>query len=218
MLDTMAGKEYLVQTLGGMARYRLHGTGVQVFRVFVIGSKEQVEGKEAETLFNSFKRKVPGGTEAPPKPDPDVPAKGFPRPARAATPTSYLKISSSPGEYIGQGKTYEYKGDVLKPRKSPRGVNLRVDGWTLDVGAPRGQFLQTGEYRDAKRFTSGGESPGLSFSGKGRGSNTLSGEFVVWELEVADGQITRLAVDFVQRSEGKGAPLTGKLRFNSNFE
>jgi hypothetical protein len=131
---------------------------------------------------------------------------------------SYLKIVSSPGDFIGQGKTYEYKGDDLKLKKGPRGINVRIDGWTLDVGAGKGQMLQAGEYRDAKRFGFGGDSPGLSFSGKGRGSNSLSGEFVVWELEVAEGQITRLAIDFVQRSEGKNAPLTGTLRFNSTFE
>lgn len=52
----------------------------------------------------------------------------------------------------------------------------------------------------------------------GRGSNKLAGEFVVWELEVADGRIVRLAVDFVQRSEEVGPPLVGRLRVNSGFE
>jgi hypothetical protein len=58
-LGTMAGREYLIKTPKGMARYRLFGTGVLLFRVFVIGSKEQVTGKEGETLFNSFKRTPP---------------------------------------------------------------------------------------------------------------------------------------------------------------
>jgi hypothetical protein len=31
-------------------------------------------------------------------------------------------------------------------------------------------------------------------------------------------QIKRLAIDFVQRSEEKMAPLQGKLRINSSFE
>jgi hypothetical protein len=149
-------------------------------------------------------------------------AKGFDKPAKSAVPTSYLKIVSSPGDYIGQGKSYQYAGGELTVQKAPRGIRVTVGGmkviWRLDIGAPKGQFLQVGEYRDAKRHAFSGTSPGLDFYGMGRGSNQLAGEFVVWELEVQGGQITRLAIDFVQRSEGKGPPLTGKLRFNSTLE
>ena len=164
---------------------------------------------------------------APPKPaDPppvkggafDGQAKGFTKPAKAATTTSYLKIVSSPGDYIGQGKNYNYAGADLMVRKTPRGVDVRVDGWMLQIGGPKGQFLQAGEYPNAKRFAFSDTFPGLDFSGNGRGSNTVAGEFVVWELVVQGDQITRLAIDFVQRSEGKNAPLTGKLRINSTLE
>jgi hypothetical protein len=55
-LGTMSGKEYLATTPKGMARYRLFGTGVQMFRVAVAGTKEQVESKDAELFFDSFKR------------------------------------------------------------------------------------------------------------------------------------------------------------------
>lgn len=217
-LDTMPGKEYVVKTPTGMARYRLYGTGVMIFRTLVIGSKAKVEGQEAEMFFSSFKRKLPGDVAVAPKPGPDVPVKAFTKPAKAAAPTSYLKIVSSPGDFIGRGMSYDYKGDQLTLKKTPRGINVRVDGWTLDIAGPKGQFPQVGEYREAKRAPFNGESPGLNFSGKGRGSNKLSGEFVVWELEVTGDQITRLAIDFVQRSEGAGPPLTGQLRFNSSHE
>ena len=61
--------------------------------------------------------------------------------------------------------------------------------------------------------------PGLNFSGNGRGSNTLSGKFVVWEFVVKDGKVTSLAIDFVQYSEGnKAKPLVGMLRYNSSFK
>lgn len=55
-LDTMAGKEYLAKTPDGLARYRLFGTGVQMFRVLVVGTKEQVESKDTDLFFESFKR------------------------------------------------------------------------------------------------------------------------------------------------------------------
>jgi hypothetical protein len=55
-LGTMAGKEYLIKTPRGEMRFFLYGTGVQMFRLVVVGTKEQVESKDAETFFNSFKR------------------------------------------------------------------------------------------------------------------------------------------------------------------
>jgi hypothetical protein len=152
-------------------------------------------------------------------PTPALPGKGsFNQPAKSDTSQSYLKIISSPGDYIGQGKTYEYMGDQLVLKRTPRGLHLMVDGWILDIGAPNGQSLQVGEYLNAKRFAFSAGSPGLDFFGKGRGSNRLAGEFVVWELQMEGAQIKRLAIDFVQRSEEKMAPLQGKLRINPSFE
>jgi hypothetical protein len=52
----MAGKEYLIRTPKGMARYQVLGTGVQIFRLLFVGGKQQLESTEAETFFNSFKR------------------------------------------------------------------------------------------------------------------------------------------------------------------
>lgn len=153
------------------------------------------------------------------KGDPPPPiGAGFKQPAKSKQPTSYLKIFGAQGDYITQGKSYDYAGNDLIVKKGPRGVNVRVDGWSLDIGAPNGEFLKVGEFLNAKRFAFSGDSPGLDFNGKGRGSNRIAGEFVVWEIEVQDNQIVRLAIDFVQRSEEKGPPVQGKLRINSNFE
>ncbi|MBI2805716.1 MAG: trypsin-like peptidase domain-containing protein [Planctomycetes bacterium] len=160
-----------------------------------------------------------GANQGPgPGPAPLPQAKGFTRPGKAAQPTSYMSIDSPKGDYIGQGRNYQYRGDELKVQKTPRGVNVSVDGWNLAIGAPNGQFLQIGEYQDAKRFAFSGASPGLDFFGKGRGSNRVAGEFVVWELEFNGDQVTRLAIDFVQRSEERGPPLRGRVRVNSTLE
>src|SRR5262249_21886145 len=58
-LGTMTGKEYLIETPKGMARFRLLGTGVLIFRVVFIGTKDQLGSKDADTFFNSFKRTPP---------------------------------------------------------------------------------------------------------------------------------------------------------------
>jgi hypothetical protein len=148
----------------------------------------------------------------------DFVPKTFKKPATSAAPKSYFKIVSTPGDSIGQGKSYNFPGNQIMTKKTDRGLNISVSGWTLEVGARAGQFLQPGEYLGAKRYAFSGNAPGLDFFGQGRVNNTLAGEFVVWELEMNGDQVVRLAIDFVQRSEGKGQPLNGKVRINSTFQ
>ena len=122
---------------------------------------------------------------------------------------SYLRIESSPGDYIGQGKNYAYEKDDLVIRGSGQGIRCQVgdfSNWTLNLSAGQNRTLDVGEYRDAKRQPFSGESPGIEFSGNCRGSNTLSGEFRIWELEMKGDQVIRLAVDFVPAVRGEDAP------------
>jgi hypothetical protein len=58
-LGIMAGKEYVAQTPKGMARYRLLGTGAQVYRVMVVGTKEQIQPRDATLFLDSFAREQP---------------------------------------------------------------------------------------------------------------------------------------------------------------
>ncbi len=149
----------------------------------------------------------------------DFPFKGvFQKPAASATPTTYMKVISSRGEFIGAGKTYDYPSDQIKIHPSQRGVSILVDGWHCEIGAPRKQFLKVGEYPGATRFAFSGDAPGIDFFGKGRGNNKVIGAFAVWELEVTNDQITKLAIDFEQRSAPAKPALTGKIRLNSSFE
>jgi hypothetical protein len=61
---TMTGKDYLIKTPRGMARHRLLGMGITMYRVIVIGTKEQVEGKDATTFIEAF-RHIPFKTSNP---------------------------------------------------------------------------------------------------------------------------------------------------------
>jgi hypothetical protein len=141
----------------------------------------------------------------------------FIKPPRSSVPVSYLRAISSKGDYIGQGKTYSYAAEVLTVRRSDRGVNINAGGWNIQFGAPNGRFLEVGEYRDAKRYAFSGASPGIEFTGEGRGCNQIAGQFVVWEIEVKGNEVTKLAIDFVQRCEGSMPPLYGRLRYRSSF-
>jgi hypothetical protein len=142
----------------------------------------------------------------------------FHKPLPAAAPATYLKSVSTKGDYIGQGKAYSYEGAELKVDGSAALVSVNVDGWNVQFAPPRGGALKAGEYDGAKRYPFNDDSPGLSYTGHGRGSNQVGGKFVVWELEVKDGKIAKLAIDFIYRSEVTGPPLYGMLRYNSTFE
>lgn len=142
----------------------------------------------------------------------------FTKPPPAPALTSYLHAVSSQGDYIGQGKTYNYRGDQLKVRRTERGVEISVDGWTILFGAPHGQFLQVGEYPNARRYPFSDKAPGIEFFGQGRGCNRIAGKFVVWELEFRENAVARLAIDFVQRCEESGPPLYGRIRYNSSLQ
>jgi hypothetical protein len=144
----------------------------------------------------------------------------FIRPHRSTSPVSYLRVESSPGDYIGQGKNYSYDKEDLTFQPWAGGIRCQIGSfgnWSLVFGAGQGRNLGVGEYRDAKRQPFSGESPGIEFSGNGRGCNMISGEFRVWELETRGNAVVRVAVDFVQRCEGKMPPLVGMLRYNSTF-
>ena len=153
------------------------------------------------------------------QPSSSHPFKGlFQRPAKSSTPTSYMHIESAAGDFIGQGKTFDYKADQLKSTMNGRSVSVMVDGWHFIVGGPDKQALGVGEYPDAKRFPFNRSSPGLSFSGKGRGLNALTGAFAIWQLEMHNGKVTKLAIDFEQEAAPDKPKLTGKVRINSDFE
>lgn len=109
------------------------------------------------------------------------------QPPRSTSPVSYLRFESVQGDYIGQGKSYAYEKDVLTLSSSQGGVQCQVGpigNWTLAFGAAEGRNLDVGEYRDAKRYPFRNSSPGIELNGNGRGCDTISGEFRVWELEL----------------------------------
>jgi S1-C subfamily serine protease len=142
----------------------------------------------------------------------------FIKPFQATAPTSYLKAVSSPGDFIGQGKSYSFEGKDLRVRFTPQAITVDVEGWNIQFAPPRGGALAVGEYPNCKRFPFNDDSPGLSYIGHGRGSNQVGGKFVIWELEINGGQVTKMAIDFIHRSEITGPPLYGMLRFNSSLE
>jgi RNA polymerase sigma factor (sigma-70 family) len=160
----------------------------------------------------------------------------FQKPMPTATPVTSLRIvSGSSGEVLSS-----YTGNELQVETGSRGATIRAnhDGahppagghavppLTLRFAAPFGRFLKVGEYGGAipdDDWTTPDESatPNMSMKRK------ALGEFVVWECEVRDQRISRLAIDYItwdylassaRESPVYRSPVSGSLRFNSLFQ
>lgn len=158
-------------------------------------------------------------------------------PTAPAAPVYQLSFQSQPGDFIGQGQSVTLtNADVsLFP---PRALNRSGDAaglvdfvefvstglgttfFTLDVGVNQVRDdLVPGFYLDAQRasFASVGH-PGLDFTWDHRGSNTLTGNFTVFDAlfdySGSTPRIARFSVDFEQHSEGATPALFGRLTFS----
>ncbi len=145
-----------------------------------------------------------------------------------AAAESTLTLDSDPGDYIGQGQSYLYNDDTAfftYSRNYDNGISVRIRNlpgdpwlsWNFDMAAPGDVEIQPGVYPGAERWPfQAVENPGLSFSGQGRGCNTLSGSFEVYEVTYeSDGSVSSLAASFVQHCEGAPPALRGEIVFNT---
>jgi hypothetical protein len=143
-----------------------------------------------------------------------------------------LAFASDPGDYIGAGQTRTYYlGDgtwnarfdnASRGHVSVSITNFQQTGnsfwWSIDFAAPRGQPLTPGTYEAARRYPFQPDSqPGLSFSGSGRGCNTLTGRFVVTDIQIGPANsVDRFAASFEQNCEGSSPALRGEVRIATN--
>jgi uncharacterized delta-60 repeat protein len=140
-----------------------------------------------------------------------------------------LSMVSDPGDYIGQGRTWNYGPSASFSMYNPypsnstysNAISLSVstpaDWWSFDFWAPNNaRFVPGMTYTGATRFPFNSSSqPGLDVSGNGRGSNTLTGQFTVLQAEYNDaGALIRFSASFEQHSEGATPALRGTIRYN----
>lgn len=136
--------------------------------------------------------------------------------------STFLSYDSRPGDFIGGGFTARYgvtngtwRATLIQ---GGRGVRVRYDGgaatwWTAEFVVPQGQTLRVGTYEGATRYPfQAANEPGLSFSGSGRGCNTLTGRFVIHDLAIDhEGALHRFHATFRQHCEGGAAYLDGEV-------
>lgn len=149
----------------------------------------------------------------PPPPDP----LGW-QPPDGAVPASgtALYLESSPGDYIGQGRTYLYtlaNSELTVTTKEDR-VDLVVAGdedWRGQWDASTtGTEVVTG-YWQGGRYPFA--IPGLTFTGEGRGCNNVVGRYSVDAVGYDPAGLASLTLRFEQRCDGD-PPLRGFLRYD----
>jgi hypothetical protein len=146
----------------------------------------------------------------------------FEKPKRSATPVTSLHIVWRSDAAARFAHRKSYTGNVVTVESNGRGVKVHVDGnaerpfsdkCTLRFGAAYGCSLGVGGYGGLGRADPYDRLTSPYFELKlGSIHGDAFGEFVVWECEVRDHKIIRLAIDYI------GYSSSGSLRFNSLFQ
>lgn len=135
-----------------------------------------------------------------------------------AQAASFISLSSEPGDWIGSGQNHELSGE-FNPSISKREISLRHDsGFKFQFVAPNNSVLEQGAYLSAERAAFRGPlNPGIAVGARGKGCNTISGEFYIYELDYSQAEPV-LALDFTQYCDSRSAKLTGSIRLNSDIQ
>lgn len=145
------------------------------------------------------------------------------KPARDATPKrgNYVYLDSDAHDFVGGGASHLYtrKNALLKLEANGGLISVTVNGdqsWTGSFKAMTGlHHLEPGYYGPAQRYPFQPPSAtGLEWSGDGRGCNTLSGWFVVDDVDYAGDTLMAIELRFEQHCEGGSSALRGKIRWD----
>jgi len=138
--------------------------------------------------------------------------------------TNVLYFTSSPTSWVGHGQTLTLTSPTtaFSATYNNDAVHLSFDDshwYYLDLIGPGHTLPTVGFYPNATRYPFMGSGAGLSFSGDGRGNNTLTGYFNVLQADYGiNGNIVSFAVDFTQYDGGVTANwVSGSFRYNSSI-
>jgi hypothetical protein len=141
----------------------------------------------------------------------------------AASVGNYAYFDSTPGDYVGLGKTwlFDRRSALVTVDGLDGHLNIRVAGddiWRAEIeGVDAMIRLAPGYYADVKgaRFHNPVKG-GMSWTGAGRGCSESSGWYAVDAIEYEpSGLVKRLDMRFEQHCEGRSAPLHGAIHYDS---
>jgi hypothetical protein len=134
-----------------------------------------------------------------------------------------IRLESDAGDYIGGGQSYTYSqaNAIIDVTATGGRFSIVIDGdelWAGNFQAPSGvNQLQPGIYTNLQRYPfHDAAKGGLSWSGEGRGCNTLSGWFAIDSVKYVAGDLTAIALRFEQHCEGATAALHGTIHWRSD--
>jgi len=134
-----------------------------------------------------------------------------------------ITLTSDAGDYIGGGKKYDYsnKNALINTTENGGLFHLSISGnewWYADFQMPAGHSqLEPGTYTQLTRYPFNDQSTGgLSWSGEGRGCNTLTGSMEIKKATYVSGKLTAVALTFEQHCEGGSAALHGTINWYAN--
>lgn len=140
-------------------------------------------------------------------------------PPETPVPTS-VRLTSDAGDFIGDGKAYSYSQANAVITVTAGGGHLSVgikgdEGWTGEFDSPSGPTeLQAGTHGDLTRYPFNDPAKGgMSWSGEGRGCNTLVGSFTIDKVTYTAGTLTALDMHFDQHCESAVPALRGTVHW-----
>ena len=143
-------------------------------------------------------------------------------PNNPTSPTS-LQLQSDAGDYIGVGRTYTYTQAnaviTVTANAAHLSIGIRGDEWWFGdfQGPSAASRLEPGPYVDLQRYPFDDPAKGgLSWSGEGRGCNTLSGGFTVDSVTYVGDALTAIDLSFEQHCEGATAALHGTIHWRAD--
>jgi hypothetical protein len=153
------------------------------------------------------------------------PPSGLWEPTPGITPATgnYVYLESDFGDFVGQGANYLYTPADAQIGVSSSGARLTVnitgdEDWSGTFqGMNSLTLLAVGYYGDLRRYPF--HNPvkgGLSWSGEGRGCNTLTGWFVIDSVTYNGNTLTAIDLRFEQHCEGGGPALNGAIHWDAS--
>lgn len=147
------------------------------------------------------------------------PPAGLWQPMAGTTPSAgnYVYLASDAGDYIGQGASslYTLTTDPATVTASGGQLSVSVAGWSgTFVTMNSIDRLKPGYYGGLNRYPFHNPATGgLSWSGNGRGCNTLRGYFVVDAVTYLGTALQAIDLRFEQHCEGLTPALRGKVHW-----
>lgn len=134
------------------------------------------------------------------------------------------QMTSQPGDYIGGGQSWSYTPSTATITASGDATHVHVGvdtptggWWDADLESANGVALTAGTtYTGATRYPFNATAePGLSVTGMGRGCNTVTGRFAIYEIAFSGGKLSAFSATFEQHCEGGTAALFGSLAWKA---